>query len=60
MIDLALADTAVGMLRAVLEPMSALWLFFWPARHALLTVAMLLLYVHGFEGGSEDEDPYFF
>jgi hypothetical protein len=40
-------------------PVSLLWAVFWPARHALLTVVLILLYVHRLEPSS-DEDPFTF
>jgi hypothetical protein len=53
-----LLETAAELLHAALVPLSVLWTVFWPARHALLTVALLLIYVHGFE--ESGEDPYTF
>jgi hypothetical protein len=45
-------------MRAALVPLNALWSVFWPARQSLLTVVLLLVYVHGF--AEADEDPYLF
>jgi hypothetical protein len=36
-----------------------LWAVLWPARHALLTVVLILMYVHSLEPSS-DEDPFTF
>ncbi len=55
---LELAATAAELMRAALFPLGALWAAFWPARYALLAVALLLVYVHGFE--EPGEDPYIF
>jgi hypothetical protein len=56
------AETGPAVLEAVrwvLFPFGFTWTLFWPARHALLAVALLLFYVHGF-AEPESEDPYLF
>jgi len=44
---------------ATLAPLGLVWVALWPARHALLSVALILLYVHHYEPES-DEDTFTF
>jgi hypothetical protein len=50
-----LMDAAHSFSRTAVAPLSLLWLALWPARHALLSVALILMYVHhGEPAGDED------
>jgi hypothetical protein len=55
----ALTEAFANLTQGALAPLAVLWTVFWPARHALLTVALILLYVHRLEPSS-DEDPFTF
>jgi hypothetical protein len=53
------ADVPVHLAQQILLGLGTLWTFLWPARHALLTVSLILLYVHRLEPSS-DEDTFTF
>ena len=54
----SVVELAAQAMNAVLAPLAILWAFLWPARQSLLTVVLILFWVHGtFE---RDEDPNFF
>ena len=55
----AFAEIPASLAQSVLVPLGLLWAAFWPARHALLTVVLILMYVHRLEPSS-DEDPFTF
>jgi hypothetical protein len=55
----ALAEAPAAVAQNVLFPLGLLWAVLWPARHALLTVVLILMYVHRLEPSS-DEDPFTF
>jgi len=55
----AIADVPVNLVHNALFPLGILWAVLWPARHALLTVVLILMYVHRLEPSS-DEDPFTF
>ena len=52
-------DVATRWVPSSLAPAAAVWVALWPARHALLSVALILLYVHRYEPES-DEDIFTF
>ena len=52
-------EVPVQLTQEILFLLGLLWAVLWPARHALLTVALILLYVHRLEPSS-DEDPFTF
>jgi len=54
-----LTEAFAQLTQSPLFPLTVLWTVFWPARHALLTVVLILLYVHRLEPSS-DEDPFTF
>jgi hypothetical protein len=60
MFDGTLAQAAAEYLVTALLPLNAVWLFFWPARHALLTVVLVLLYVTSPVAAAGEDDPYIF
>ena len=55
----ALTDVPATLAHNVLLTTGLLWAALWPARHALLTVVLILMYVHRLEPRS-DEDPFTF
>ncbi len=55
----ALTDVSATLVHNVLLQLGLLWAVLWPARHALLTVVLILMYVHRLEPSS-DEDPFTF
>jgi hypothetical protein len=54
-----LTEAFASLLQGPVAPLAVLWALAWPARHALLTVVLILLYVHRLEPSS-DEDPFTF
>jgi hypothetical protein len=52
-------ESAARLAEGTMFPVGLLWVALWPARHALLTVTLVLMYVHRYEPES-DEDPFTF
>jgi hypothetical protein len=55
----AFAEIPTSLAQSALVSLGLFWAAFWPARHALLTVVLILMYVHRLEPSS-DEDPFTF